>query len=88
MENRKEEATKIGIGAVVFNNLCTTLIKDQVFVKIDVSFFSEVSKTTSLNSYNISITFNAKARLYLSYVTGIVLKVGARLLGIEMPNKM
>ena len=29
-----------------------------------------------------------KARLYLSYVTGIVLKVGARLLGIEMPNKM
>lgn len=31
MENKKEEATKIGIGAVIFNNLCNTIIKDQVF---------------------------------------------------------
>jgi arginyl-tRNA synthetase len=31
MENKEEEAKKIGIGAVVFNNLCTTIIKDQVF---------------------------------------------------------
>jgi len=31
MENKLEEAKKIGIGAVVFNNLCTTIIKDQVF---------------------------------------------------------
>lgn len=31
MENKDEEATKIGIGAVIFNNLCSTLIKDQVF---------------------------------------------------------
>ena len=31
MENRKEEAKKIGIGAVIFNNLCNTIIKDQVF---------------------------------------------------------
>ena len=29
-----------------------------------------------------------KARLYLTYITGIVLKTGSRLLGIEMPNKM
>ena len=31
MENRDEEASKIGIGAVIFNTLSTTLIKDQVF---------------------------------------------------------
>ena len=31
IENMEENAEKIGIGAVKFNNLCTTLIKDQVF---------------------------------------------------------
>ena len=31
MENKEENAKKIGIGAVVFNNLCTNLIKDQIF---------------------------------------------------------
>lgn len=31
MEEKQEEAEKIGIGAVIFNNLCTTIIKDQVF---------------------------------------------------------
>ena len=31
LENMEENAEKIGIGAVKFNNLCTTLIKDQVF---------------------------------------------------------
>jgi len=31
MENKKEEATKIGIGAIVYSNLCSTIIKDQVF---------------------------------------------------------
>ena len=31
MENRDENAKKIGIGAVVFNNLNNTLIKDQIF---------------------------------------------------------
>ena len=31
MENKDEEAKKIGIGAVIFNSLCTTIIKDQVF---------------------------------------------------------
>ncbi len=31
MENREEEAKKIGIGAVIFNSLCSTIIKDQVF---------------------------------------------------------
>ena len=31
MENKEENARKIGIGAVIYNNLCTTLIKDQIF---------------------------------------------------------
>ena len=31
MENKEEQAKKIGIGAVIFNNLATTIIKDQVF---------------------------------------------------------
>ena len=31
MQNKKEEAKKIGIGAVIFNNVCSTIIKDQVF---------------------------------------------------------
>ena len=28
------------------------------------------------------------ARLYLTYATGIVLKIGAELLGIQMPDRM
>lgn len=31
MPNKAEEAQKIGIGAVIFNNLCTNIIKDQLF---------------------------------------------------------
>ena len=31
MPNKKEEAEKIGIGAVIFNNLCSNIIKDQIF---------------------------------------------------------
>lgn len=31
MENKELEAKRIGIGAVIFNNLSTTIIKDQVF---------------------------------------------------------
>ena len=31
MENKEEEANKIGIGAVIFNGLCSTIIKDQIF---------------------------------------------------------
>ena len=27
----EQEAKKIGIGAVIFNNLCSTIIKDQIF---------------------------------------------------------
>ena len=31
MENKHEEATKIGLGAVIFNNLSTSIVKDLVF---------------------------------------------------------
>ena len=31
MENKEENAKKIGIGAVIFNNLSNTIIKDQIF---------------------------------------------------------
>lgn len=31
MENKQENAKKIGLGAVIFNNLCNTIIKDQIF---------------------------------------------------------
>lgn len=31
MPNKKEEAKKIGIGAVIFNNVCNNIIKDQIF---------------------------------------------------------
>ena len=31
MKDKEENAKRIGIGAVIFNNLCTTLIKDQIF---------------------------------------------------------
>lgn len=163
MENKAEEAKKIGLGAIVFNNLCNTLIKDQVFdwntilnfngetgpyiqyiyvrtksvlekanriptfSEIDIAklndkealkvieilyefrdvvlLTSEKNETSILTRYLLDLSkaysnfYNenkiitedeelTKARLYLSYVTGIVLKVGARLLGIEMPNKM
>lgn len=28
------------------------------------------------------------ARIYITYITGLVLKIGMKLLGIEMPDKM
>ncbi len=31
MKDKEENAKKIGIGAVIFNNLCNTIIKDQIF---------------------------------------------------------
>ena len=31
INSAEEEAKKIGVGAVIFSNLCTTIIKDQVF---------------------------------------------------------
>ena len=163
MENKEEEAKKIGIGAVIFNNLSTTIIKDLVFdwnialnfngetgpyiqyvyvrtksildklgyiPKIEDVDFSVLQDKSSIgvlkNLYNfetvlknvvdrnepsllarylidLSTAFSnfyndnkimdddekvKNARVYLAYATGNTLKVGAKLLGIEMPNRM
>lgn len=163
MENKDEEAKKIGIGAVIFNSLCTTIIKDQVFdwntvlnfngetgpyiqyiyvrtksvlekagympsfdeVKFDklqdkqslsviknLYKFEEILKNvveknepsilarylidlagSYSNFYNENKIIDENkdvqnARVYLSYTVGTVLKTGASLLGLEMPNRM
>ena len=163
MENKEENARKIGIGAVIYNNLCTTLIKDQIFdwntvlnfngetgpyiqyiyvrtksvlekagykpsineidiaklqdkeskkiIKTLYNFEStletviEKNETSILARYLIELAqsysnfYNENkilgeekdiqdARIYLTYAVGNVLKIGAKLLGIEMPDKM
>lgn len=163
MENRDEEAKKIGIGAVIFNTLSNTLIKDQVFdwdqvlnfqgetgpyiqyiyvrtksileklgyipeykeeyisklqdesskkiIETLYTFGDVLKNITEKNetsflarflielSQNFSVFYNENkivgeekeiqdARAYLTYVVGTVLKTGAGLLGIKMPNKM
>ena len=163
MENKEEEAKKIGIGAVIFNNLCTTIIKDQVFdwntvlnfngetgpyiqyiyvrtksvlekagyvPSIEEVNFDKIQDKESLNviktlykfeevlenviersepsllarylidlasSYSNFYNENKiidedkevqNARVYLSKAVGTVIKTGASLLGIDMPNRM
>lgn len=163
LENKKEEAQKIGIGAVIFNNLASTIIKDQVFDWNNVlnfqgetgpyiqytyvrtqSILEKAEKMPNLNEVNaklltdklsndvlkqiynfnetliqvtekndpsilsrylidlakkFSIFYNenkiisedvelTNTRLYLTFAVGKVLKAGAKLLGIEMPNRM
>lgn len=163
LENKKEEATKIGIGAVIFNNLASTIIKDQVFdwdnvlnfqgetgpyiqytyvrtqsvlekagnlpnaseinynlltdesscevVKQIYNFNDILVQVTEKNDPSIlsrylidlaksfSVFYNENkiicedkdlqsARTYLTYAVGKTLKLGAKLLGIEMPNRM
>ena len=163
MENKEENARKIGIGAVIYNNLCTTLIKDQIFDwntvlnfngetgpyiqyiyvrtksvlekagykpsinEIDITKLQdkeskkiiktlynfentletviEKNETSILARYLIELAqsysnfYNENkilgeekdvqdARIYLTYAVGNVLKIGAKLLGIEMPDKM
>ena len=163
MENKKEEATKIGIGAIIYSNLSSTIIKDLVFdwdlalnfngesgpyiqyvyvrtksvlekagnipslndVKFellqDKESLNVISKLYSFedvlknvvdknepsilarflvdlssaysNFYNenkiIDDDVNIKnARVYLSKAVREVLKTGAGLLGIKMPNRM
>ena len=163
MENLEENARKIGIGAVVFNNVATTIIKDQIFdwntilnfngetgpyiqytyvrtnsvlnnsngVKaIDEIDFSVLTDKESLEvikkiyefnnviensvdknepsllaryllelAKNYSTFYNNNkilvedtkikdARVFLTYSVGLVLKIGMKLLGIEMPDKM
>ncbi len=163
MENKQEEAEKIGIGAVIFNNLCNTIIKDQIFdwntilnfngetgpyiqyiyvrtqsvarkvthlpnitdVHFDLLQDKQSLKVITLlyhfenvlmsviaknepsllarylihlsqaysNFYNENKILNEdkniqNARVYLNNAVGTVLKTGAKLLGIKMPNKM
>ena len=163
MEEKEENAKKIGLGAVVFNNLCNTIIKDQIFDwdnvlsfqgdtgpyiqyvyvrtksvlekvenipeynNIDTSlltdeasmkvigtlykfgdvlndvvlknepsflarFLLELSQNyTNFYNENKIIVDDEKlkdARIYLTYAVQIVIKTGAKLLGIDMPSKM
>ena len=163
MENLEENARKIGIGAVIFNNVATTIIKDQIFdwdtilnfngetgpyiqytyvrtnsvlnnsngvkdvKKIDFSVLTDkeslevVKKIYEFNNViensvdknepsllaryllelvkNYSTFYNNNkilvedtkikdARVFLTYSVGLVLKIGMKLLGIEMPDKM
>lgn len=163
MKNQEVEAKKIGIGAVVFQNLANTIIKDQVFdwdtalnfqgetgpyiqytyvrtksvlekagylpraeeikeerlldehsqnvIKLIYAFEDVLTQVTSkeepsiLARYLIDLAkafssfYNENkiigegkevqdARVYLTYSVGKVLKTGAKLLGIEMPDKM
>lgn len=163
MEEKEENAKKIGIGAVIFNNLCTNLIKDQIFdwnivlnfngetgpyiqyiyvrtksvlekanyipnledvdfslLENEKSFYIikkiyefnnilkqviEKNETSILARYLIELAqgysnfYNDNkiivedkkvqdTRLYLTYAVGNVLKIGMKLLGIEMPTKM
>ena len=163
MENKEEEAKKIGIGAVVFNNVCSTIIKDQVFdwdialnfngetgpyiqyvyvrtksildkigyiPTIDQVDFTVLQDKASIavlkNLYNFESVLKSvvdknepsllarylidlatsfsnfyndnkiidddetvkNSRVYLAYAVGNTLKIGAKLLGMDMPNRM
>ena len=163
MENKYENAKKIGIGAITFSNVGTTIIKDQIFDwdailnfngetgpyvqytyvrtqsvlknvenipqvdKIDIKqlnnqeaikvikliynfqetiidatnknepsilarYLLDLSKAYSsfYNEYKIvsEIKEEKDARMYLTYISGLVLKIGMDLLGIQMPDKM
>ena len=163
LENKKEVARKVGIGAVIFNDLANSRVKDEVFewnqilnfqgetgpyiqytyvrtksvlekagglskveeikpeklldeysqaiIKLMYSFEDILVQVTdkeepsilarylidlakafsSFYNENKIITEDKElqdARIYLTYSTGKVLKIGASLLGVEMPDKM
>jgi len=164
LDNKEEVAKKVGIGAIVFNTLSTTTIKDQIFdwntalnfqgetgpyiqytyvrtksvlekvdniiPNIDTIKIENLKDEYSLNLIKLIHTFQdilvqvteknepsilsrylidlskafssfynenkiiiedkevQDARVYLTYATGKVLKIGANLLGIKMPDKM
>ena len=163
MENLEENAKKIGIGAVIFNNVATTIIKDQIFdwdtilnfngetgpyiqytyvrtnsvlkkiekiPTIEEIDFTKLTEEDAINVIKIIYNFNdiiensveknepsilaryllelskaystfynnhkiivddiktRDARIYLTYAVGVVLKIGMKLLGIEMPDRM
>lgn len=163
LENKKEVAKRVGIGAVIFHDLSNSRIKDQLFdwdiilnfqgetgpyiqytyvrtksviekagslpefTEIDFSELTDdASKEILKLAYNFEDTLIAvteknepsilarylielakaysnfyntnkiitddkniqNARVYVTYVTGKILKIGAGLLGIQMPDKM
>jgi len=164
MENREEQAKKIGIGAIVFNNVSTSIIKDQIFdwdimlnfsgetgpyiqyiyvrtksvlekINFNIPKLEEIDYNVLVDDYSMRIiqilyqfestleqvisknepSFLAKylinlsqafsdfynnnkivtddkkvqdARVLITYYVGMVLKNGAKLLGMEMPDKM
>lgn len=163
LENKEEVAKKVGIGAVIFNDLYNSRIKDEIFdwdimlnfngetgpylqymyvrtnsvlekankvpniqnVKIELlkdnasiylikemyNFENIVKQSAEKNEpyiisrylINIAKAFSSfyndnkiicddadiqNARVYLMYCTNVILKTGASLLGIQMPNKM
>lgn len=162
-EEKQDIAKKVGIGAVIFNDLSSARIKDEIFdwdtmlnfsgetgpyiqytyvrinsilkkveevpklknidygkvlgkeeqniLKLIYSFTNILEQVTLKNEpsilarylIDIAKTFSSfynenkiivedkvlqDARIYLAYATGIVLKNGAKLLGIDMPEKM
>ena len=163
LENKDEIARKIGTGAVIFNDLYNSRIKDEIFdwdtmlnfngetgpymqyiyvrtksvlekagsvpefKDIDITKLEDEASMKVINQIylfgdcikqaaekyepyiiarylielaeNFSSFYNENkiiveekeiqdARLYLTYATGLILKSGAKLLGIEMPEKM
>ena len=163
LDNKEDVAKKVGIGAVIFNDLSNGRIKDEIFdwdtmlnfqgetgpyiqyiyvrtksvldkvgyvpninnidfsvltdeqsietIKTIYSFEDTLKQITDKNepsilsrylidlSQNFSSFYNANkiitddkklqdARLYLTYVVGNILKTGANLLGIQMPDRM
>ena len=163
LEDKDEVAKKVGIGAIIFNTLSTSNIKDQIFdwntalnfngetgpylqymyvrtnsilnklesipklKDIDITLLndeSEIKLVKELYDFNniikqasdknepyiiskylinvaklFSVFYNENkiiaddeklrdARVYLTYCVNLVLKIGAGLLGMQMPNKM
>ena len=147
LENKEEVAKKVGIGAIIFNDLSNSRVKDEVFdwntilnfqgetgpyiqytyvrtksvlekseVDINNILFDMVNLDNLEDSYSqniikilsrylidlakaYSVFYNENrimvddislknSRVYLTYAVGKVLKIGANLLGMDMPEKM
>jgi len=163
LENADEVAKKVGIGAIIFNDLSSGRIKDEIFdwdtilnfngetgpyiqytyvrtqsilnnikklpnvreidtkqldnkeairvIKLIYNFQQTIIEATDKNEPSIlsrylidlskafsgfyneykimsEVEEEKNARIYLTYITGLVLKSGMSLLGIEMPDKM
>ena len=163
LENEDEIAKKVGIGAIIFNDLSSSRIKDEIFdwdtilnfngetgpyvqytyvrtqsvlknvdsipqinnmnfnvlnnkeaikvIKLIYNFQATIADAANKNEPSIlarylldlakayssfyneykimsQIEEEKNARVYLTYMTGIILKTGMEILGIEMPDKM